>query len=1441
MWANGTIDLIKYGSFSGSASNFSLGTVSGLGARQTSGLLLSGGNLALQISGDSPKWTGLDNGNWQVGATGVSSNWKLITAGTATDYIDGDIVLFDDSAAGTTAIDINAGNVAPASITFNNSSKNYTIAGSGGGIVAPGGGGGVLTKSGSGSVDISANLSYSGATTVNGGTLTLSGSNSYGGGTTFNGGTLNVGSNSALGTGALTIGAGAAKILDNSSGSPLAMATGVTQSWNDDFTFAGSNDLDMGTGAVALSGASRTVAVNANRLSVGGLSGSTTTALVVNGAGTLAITNSTVGGLSGNGNIANNAATTGRLTVNQNVDSTFSGTMSNGTAGVFGLTKQGTAKLTLTGVNTYTADTSLVAGNLVLANTSALTSSRVNVAGTNTTLTLATDSDFDTALGLGVTTGMAVTIVSDRATLGAAVDRTMNTPSGLGNGQINFTSGPNVTSGTGRVTFSQLSLGAGSAGTTILNPTGVNVSLGNISKTSSTPAQTIELSGTTLGNEVFGQISNGTATVAVSKSGTGTWTLSSDNTYSGTTAISGGTLVLGNGGGSGTLGTGAVTNNGTLAYNRSDTGLIETHAINGSGGVRQIGSGKTTLAAVNSYIGPTVVANGTLAVTGSINNSAVAVTSGTLDGTGSVGATTVADLVSNTIANGNGGTGALTLDSLAFSGDATVNASKAIGVTPIVVTNALATTPANGQVTINGSGTWSSGLNNLISFGSFGGSISNFSLGSITGLSSRQTVGSLALNGNNIALSIIGDVLKWTGKDDNNWAVGLNGANKNWKLTSGPATDYLDGDEVQFDDTATGSTVVELGSYVSPTNTTFSNSTKNYTLNSAGGFGILSNSLTKSGTGSLTINTLNSHTGGTTFTGGTLNLGNAGALGNGAFTVSAGSAKTLNNTTGGLLTMSTVTSQAWNDDFTFTGSNDLDMGTGAVTLSGTSRAVTVSAGQLTVGGLNGGATTALTVNGAGTLAIGNSVVGGLSGNGHITNNPTASATLAVNISGNSTYSGVLSDGLANTLAFTKQGDGVLTLTNANTYTGNTSIQGGTVVMSNGQALGAVTSTNTVRFSNAAPSTSATLDMATNGVGDNVYRIMVGTGALVNIVSNRATPGPGIDHALTTGGDGATDTLGGGTINFVKGANVTSGTASVSFDQLNLSGSAAGSSTVLNPTTARVTIGSVTKNKNTPTQTLELSGTSTGNLITGSISNGTTTAVSLTKSGTSTWTLSGDSSYTGPTTVSGGTLLVNGNNSGATGAVTVAAAGILGGTGTIGSTVTMQAGSTFTTQFSGGTIDPLDIFGDLDLSAASNLLSVVGSGIAGPWTILNYSGTLTGTFESSPGYSVNYGTGSNSSITITAISLPGDFNTNGMVDAGDYVVWRKNSTANAALPNDNGVGNQAARYSLWRTNFGKPPGSGSELAEANVPEPATYLLVSMAMAVLTAATRRRRCR
>ncbi len=84
-----------------------------------------------------------------------------------------------------------------------------------------------------------------------------------------------------------------------------------------------------------------------------------------------------------------------------------------------------------------------------------------------------------------------------------------------------------------------------------------------------------------------------------------------------------------------------------------------------------------------------------------------------------------------------------------------------------------------------------------------------------------------------------------------------------------------------------------------------------------------------------------------------------------------------------------------------------------------------------------------------------------------------------------------------------------------------------------------------------------------------------------------------------------------------------------------------------------------------------------------------------------------------------------------------------------------------------------------------------------------------------------------------VPLLGDFNSDGKVDAGDYVTWRKNEVANATLPNDNGLTDQADRYTLWRANFGNPAGAGSGagLEGANVPEPSAIALVLFCLAVL----------
>ena len=121
--------------------------------------------------------------------------------------------------------------------------------------------------------------------------------------------------------------------------------------------------------------------------------------------------------------------------------------------------------------------------------------------------------------------------------------------------------------------------------------------------------------------------------------------------------------------------------------------------------------------------------------------------------------------------------------------------------------------------------------------------------------------------------------------------------------------------------------------------------------------------------GALTINGANVMAG-TTLNSGLLVLNNANALGSGALTITGGS---LDNTSGGVVLANNT--QNWNGDFTFNGTQSLNLGSGAVTL-GSSRTLTVNAGTLTVGGTisDGGNGYSLTKAGPGTLV--------LSGNGN---------------------------------------------------------------------------------------------------------------------------------------------------------------------------------------------------------------------------------------------------------------------------------------------------------------------------------------------------------------------------------------------------------------------------------------------------------------------------
>lgn len=239
-FANGTYTLLDY---TGTAisSGFNLA----LPGRTLGSLVYDTANTKIDVTitgSDSIKWTGGTNGVWDVGTgagVGGANSWKLVTAGSATNFIDTDTITFDDTA---TRFDVNlATTVKPFDMTVNAAAK-YTIDG-------PGkiSGTTTLNKSGTGTLVLGTDNDYSGGTIVTQGTLQLGNGGAKGsvvGPITLNGGSLGFNrSDSITFSNTVTI-AGTAGFLQNGSGVvtiPNPVATG-----SNTVEFGGSGDLTLG-------------------------------------------------------------------------------------------------------------------------------------------------------------------------------------------------------------------------------------------------------------------------------------------------------------------------------------------------------------------------------------------------------------------------------------------------------------------------------------------------------------------------------------------------------------------------------------------------------------------------------------------------------------------------------------------------------------------------------------------------------------------------------------------------------------------------------------------------------------------------------------------------------------------------------------------------------------------------------------------------------------------------------------------------------------------------------------------------------------------------------------------------------------------------------------------------------------------------------------------
>lgn len=481
------------------------------------------------------------------------------------------------------------------------------------------------------------------------GTQTLSGNNTYTGGTTISQGTLRIGSigmPGSLGSGDV-LNHGTLEFLLNSLVVPnLISGSGNVQVIGGNITFTADNTYTGGTRLLEA----------ALQVGNGGTSGGLGTGAVV-----------------GDGYLAFNRSDT--LTVPNNIE------------GYFWLAQSGSGILTLTGTNTYTGMPRIDRGTLQVGSSGALAaapiyigSSSVEAAGFESfddeigTLDL---NGFNSTVGGLIGTGVVTNSVASAVTL--TIDASF---------ESYFVFSGRIQDGSGSIALAKSGRGAQILSGNNSYTGGTTISQGLLQVSDGGTTGTLG-SGDVVNHGALAFFGNGLVMPnAISGTGIvflfgGDTTLTADNTYSGGTTIfgesfggaseggfTGGmpTLRVGDGGTSGSLGSGPVANDGRLVFNRSDT-LIVPNLIDGIGSLTKIGSGTLILTGDNTYTGGTTIGLGTLQV----GNSG---TSGSL---GSEAITNNASLVFNrsdtlTVANSINGSGSVTQAGpgvLIFTGDNT--------------------------------------------------------------------------------------------------------------------------------------------------------------------------------------------------------------------------------------------------------------------------------------------------------------------------------------------------------------------------------------------------------------------------------------------------------------------------------------------------------------------------------------------------------------------------------------------------------------------------------------------------------------------------------------------------------------------------------------------------------------------------------------------------
>ena len=463
---------------------------------------------------------------------------------------------------------------------------------------------------------------------------------------------------------------------------------------------------------------------------------------------------------------------------------------------------------------------------------------------------------------------------------------------------------------------------------------------------------TINAAVSTIISEPITDLTNGVSSISsLTTAGTGTLTLSAVNTYTGGTTISAGTLQMGV---ANALPVGNLTDNGALDLNGINTtvdalsgaGNVDTVAggtptltvgANGGGGtltgtiqnssgtlsLTKLGAGTETLSGGYGYSGQTLAAGGTLSL---ITSALLPSTAGNLivsnGATVAVDASSANPLPVNNLVVGTNSTLSVNLNSAANGINTAGSLTFRDNATNILSYGTVLANPSALAINVGG-GISAPGVNVVIKITALGLQPGTFPLIQYTGTTLANVAnfilnlppgvaGTLVNNTGSHSIDIqitsIPNQLAWNGVNGTSWDL----STPNWtNIIAGGITVFrqytngsvIAGDSVLFNDTVTNDFVNPQPTNINLTTQFFAfpfnfNSTLPYSISGAGGIEG-STSIVISNTGSFTLNTSNSYTGGTFVYGGTLAINNDSALGatNTLLTLSGGNLQITGNST----------------------------------------------------------------------------------------------------------------------------------------------------------------------------------------------------------------------------------------------------------------------------------------------------------------------------------------------------------------------------------------------------------------------------------------------------------------------------------------------------------------------------------------------------------------